>query len=321
MGRIDSRWLSLVRFANRKTKNARALRQLGVRAYSSALRANVFLSPPRVLLIGPAKSGTHLLSDCLSLMPRMMFSGRHFALTEYVKHTDDPWETQPLHIKQQAELDEPRLKRFLKGCPQGMFVTAHSIFHPRLHDLATELDFKRIVLLRDPRDVVVSFALSPMKRESWHHHHKQFTEVLKTDDERIMAAIRGFDRNDSTDAPLASIGEVFRGYIGWLEDPSTLKVRFEDLVGPRGGGDSKKQLAEIERLGNFVNRPLQGDQARRIAQKMYGQGSLTYRKGQAGGWQGHFTEAHHRAFQEVAGDVLTRLGYQDSAAYVDHQAT
>jgi hypothetical protein len=238
----------------------------------------------------------------------MMFSGRHFALSEFLAHSKH----RNVHFdlsKPPPALDEPRLRRFLGGCPQGMFVTAHARFHPVLRDLIGELRFRQILVLRDPRDVVVS-GMFFQKREPWLLHHKYYTEALESDEERIMATIRGFGLDVATDHPRASIREIFEGYIPWLDDPSTLVVRFEDLVGPRGGGVSEKQLDEIKRIGDFVERPLSRERAQRIAQKMYSKGSLTYRKGIVGDWRNHFTEDHQRVFKEVAGDILIRLGYE-----------
>ena len=297
-------WLSLIRFANKRTKNLRALRRVGIRIYISIVRANIFLSPPRVILLSPPKTGTHLLSDCLALMPRMMFSGRRLALPEFYAGS-----AQPDPSKAPRTLDESRLRRFLRGCPQGMFVTAHARFHPTLRDLLGELRFKQILLLRDPRDVVVSNMFFT-KREPGVRHHEFYAEALRSDEERITATIRGFGQDALTDRPRASISEMFEGYTPWLDNSSTLVVRFEDLVGPRGGGIGERQLDEIRRIGDFVGRPLSGEQAQQIARKMYSKASLTYRKGIVGDWRNHFTEDHRRIFKQVAGDTLIRLGYE-----------
>jgi hypothetical protein len=305
---VGSLWLSLIRSTSKQTKNLRALRRVGIWFYSSIVRANIFLPPPRIILIGPPKTGTHLLSDCLSLMPRMMFSGRRLALPKFYAHRK-PHNLQFDLSKAPLALDKPGLRRFLGGCPQGMFVTAHARFHPVLQDLLRELRFRQILLLRDPRDVVVS-SMFFTKRGPGIQHHKYYAEALKSDQERIMATIRGFGRDVGTDRPRASIGERFEEYTPWLDDPSTLVVRFEDLVGPRGGGDSERQLDEIKRIGDFVERPLSHGEAQQIAQKMYSKGSLTYRKGIVGDWRNYFTEDHRRVFKEVAGDVLIRLGYE-----------
>jgi hypothetical protein len=130
-----------------------------------------------------------------------------------------------------------------------------------------------------------------------------------------MATIKGFERDVTADGRLDSIGQIFEGFMDWFDDPSTLVVRFENLIGARGGGDSEKQLAEIRRIGDFVGRPLNPDQTRQIAQNMYGKGSLTYRKGQAGNWRDYFTEAHRRAFNEVTGDILVKLGYESNTTW------
>jgi len=313
MKRAGFLWLPLIRFANKRTKNARALRRAGIRFYMTAVRMNVFLPPPRVILLSPPKSGTHLLSDCLALMPKMMFSGRRLALREYYApgkpnggRSDPP--------KATRALDENRIRRFLGGCPQGMFVTTHAPFHPTLRDLIGDLRFKQVLLLRDPRDVVVSNMFFTKHRPDV-QYHEYYVEVLKSDEERIMATIRGFGQHEGTDHPRESIREMFEGYTPWLDDPSTLVVRFEDLVGPRGGGVSAKQLEEIKRIADFVERPISNEHAKRLAHNMYSRTSLTYRKGIIGDWQNHFTEDHRRVFKRVAGDILITLGYEKSTEW------
>jgi sulfotransferase 6B1 len=63
-----------------------------------------------------------------------------------------------------------------------------------------------------------------------------------------------------------------------------------------------------------VERPLSREQASQIVRKMYGKGSLTFRKGQSGDWRNHFTDAHKRDFKETAaGELLIELGYEKDA--------
>jgi len=302
-------WLSMVRFANRRTRKNRALRRVGVKTYSSLARLNRFLPPPRVLLNGPPKSGTHLLSDCLALMPKMAFSGRHFALYDFFAEPDWLENGNGGSRKPHPKLEEARLRQFLERCPQGMFVTAHARFHPVLDSYVRDLGFMHVLLLRDPRDVVVSHVFY-VQREPLHHHHRHYTEALGSDEERIMATIRGFGPDAFGNTPLLSIRENFAGFLRWVQDDSTLVVRFEDLIGPRGGGEPWRQLASIKELGSFVGRPLTHAQAEGIAHAMYGKGSLTFRKGQTGDWRNHFTDDHRQAFKEVAGDLLVELGYE-----------
>jgi hypothetical protein len=304
--------LSLIRFANKKTRNSRSLRRIGILSYTSIMRANVFLPPPKVLLNGPGKSGTHLLSDCLSQMPKLMFSGMHFALSEFFY---GPVGLSDFRFRKPVSsplLDVGCLRKYLRRCPRGMFVTAHARFDPNFSDLVKELRFKHILLLRDPRDVAVSHAFY-MLRDALHQHHEYYTKTLKSDEERLMASICGFEQNAENYLP--PIGESFGAYLPWTNDPSTLLVRFEDLIGPQGGGDAEKQLEEIERIGSFVERSLSREKASQIARRMYGKGSLTFRKGRAGDWRDHFTEAHKRAFKDTAGELLIELGYEKDTGW------
>jgi hypothetical protein len=304
--------LSLIRFANKKTRNSRFVRRIGILGYSSIVRTNVFLPPPKVLLNGPGKSGTHLLSDCLSLMPKMMFSGRHFALSEFFYGPVGPADFRFRKPVSSPPLDVGWLRKYLRRCPQGMFATTHARFHPDFSELVKELRFKHILLLRDPRDVAVSHAFY-MLRDTLHQHHEYYTKTLKSDEERLMASICGFEENAENYLP--PIGESFGAYLPWTNDPSTLVVRFEDLIGPQGGGDAEKQLEEIERIGRFVERSLSREKASQIARRMYGKGSLTFRKGQAGDWRDHFAEAHKRAFKATAGELLIELGYEKDTGW------
>lgn len=302
----SSRWLELVRLANKKTRNSRLLRRAGILGYTTAVRANVFLPPPRVLLNGPGKSGTHLLSDCLSLMPRMMFSGRHFALPDFFSDAS-AYAAGPSGVW--PSLQTARLEKLLRRCPRGMFVTAHARFHPEFSEMVDGLGFKHVLLLRDPRDIAVSHSFY-MLQDTLHQHHDHYARTLRSDEERLMASIRGFQKSEVA-GPLPPIGGSFGAYLPWLDEPSTLVVRFEDMIGSHGGGGEERQLEEIERIAGFVERPLSREQSSEIARKMYGKGSLTFRKGRAGDWRNHFTEAHKRAFKETAGDLLVKLGYEE----------
>ena len=308
MSTANAAWLSIIRAANRKSKNSYFLRRVGIYSYIWLVQMNRFLPPPRVFLNGPPKTGTHLLSDCLSLMPKMMFSGRHFALPDFFARSSQAGSPTSAP-SEYAALNSSRLRTFLAKCPQGMFVTAHARFHPDLQVLLRDLQLRHVLLIRDPRDVVVSHAFF-VKHMSLHPQHTYFMDVLTTDAERIMASIRGFGPAMADNDSFISIPDIFAKFSRWLDDPSVLIVRFEDLVGVQGGGESKTQLENITAIAHFIDRPLSQTQVKDIAQRMYGKGGLTFRKGQTGDWRNHFTAAHKQAFKEVAGDLLIRFGYE-----------
>ncbi len=302
-----SLWLDATRWSNRALANAVTVRSLGISLYRCIASLNRVLPPPRILLNGPSKSGTHLLSDCLALLPKTMFSGRHFALSEFAEVTGstDPGsgdQSPPCY----PSLDINRLHRFLRGCPQGMYVTTHARFHPDLAATLDELAFRQLLLLRDPRDIVVAFTRYVMSRPR-HQRHAHYTKAFSTEHERIMGTIKGVPEEPD---PLINIGDRMRAYLPWLDDPRTLACRYEDLIGPLGRGTRQKQLSTIQEIALFLHRPLSAARTELIADKMYSKNSLTYRKGAIGDWQQHFSQAHREAFKDSAQDVLIALGYE-----------
>lgn len=310
--------VTILRKANRGTRGLSLVRGLGIRVYREMARLNRFFPPPRVLINGPGKSGTHLLADCVGLFPRMMFSGRHFSLAEFIERqadTDHEFGRYP-----DPPLAMNRLRAFLAAAPQGSFVTAHARHHVDLEKLLRELSFVHMVLLRDPRDIVVSYVHFVM-RERTHHHHRYFTETLRNDSERLMAAITGFPRSNEAGPPLPSIGAQMAGHVRWIGRPGVEVYRFERLVGPRGGGNAEAQSEEIARIARQIQRPLGSAGLQRIAARMYSEQSFTFRRGMARDWERHFEPAHRAALREVAGDLLIELGYEKDHAWAEGQVT
>lgn len=310
MGTASTLWVDATRWGNRKLRDARWVRRAGIAAYRNVMSLNRVLPPPRMLLNGHSKSGTHLLSDCVALMPRTMFSGRHFTLSEFLS-SGPPWQD-AFSYGPPAPVDHAKLRRFLRACPPGMFATSHVRYRPDVEALLHELGFRHVLLVRDPRDVVVSHVKFVLRQRN-HFHHHYYANVLSNDQDRLMAAICGFTPDAGDGWPSPSIGESYDGYLAWRGRPTTLVTRFEDLVGSRGGGDPQRQFDEIRRIGSFLGRSLAPDTATHVADKMYSSKSFTYRRGGTGDWHSHFTAAHRAAFKAVAADLLIRLGYETDA--------
>ena len=101
-------------------------------------------------------------------------------------------------------------------------------------------------------------------------------------------------------------------YMGWLNHEGTLTVRFEDLVGPKGGGSEDSQLATLARIASHVDREVDTRRLRDIAECVWSPRSGTFRQGQIGQWRDHFSEEQKKLFKEVAGEQLIALGYETS---------
>jgi hypothetical protein len=96
----------------------------------------------------------------------------------------------------------------------------------------------------------------------------------------------------------------------WLDREDVCVVRFEALVGPRGGGTKEEQISELGRMAAFLRPDLDRDGLAEAADGLFDPSSPTFRSGQAGDWRQHFLPEDVEAFKDVAGDLLIRLGYE-----------
>jgi hypothetical protein len=270
-----------------------------VPAYRAVARANVFLPGPRVFANSFPKGGTHLLSALLGELPRMMFSGVHRAAGDF---------TAGAPRADAANMDWDALRRTLRGVRNGQFMTAHFPYVEGLERELDDLGYRSLLILRDPRDVVVSAQHYVAKMES-HDLHRRFTEQFRTADERIRATIEGFPA-DELGRGQDSIGERLGRYLPWLSMPEVLVVRFEDLIGQAGGGSRRRQDELVEAIARHVGRPLSPERVRAVAGRVWSDKSSTFRQGRAGGWRDELTPDHIALFKAVAGDQLVALGYE-----------
>jgi hypothetical protein len=176
---------------------------------------------------------------------------------------------------------------------------------PGVQATLDRLGFVHLLMIRDPRDVVVSRAFYRASNErldsqSW------FSGL--DEHERMMIAITGAEAPDGT-SPLPSIAQRLERYRPWLDDPSVCVVRFEDLVGPRGGGSEQAQHDTIRRVLTLCRRDSSDTTVRRLADRTFGAHSATFRRGMIGDWTNHLTAEHLAALDRVAPGAVAAFGY------------
>ena len=261
-----------------------------VPAYRALARGNVFYPPPRVFANSFPKAGTHLLASLLGRLPRMMASGLHRDRAD-IEH--EGW---------------ARLASDLRTVRNGQYATGHFPYDSRLVTMLSELEFASLVCLRDPRDIAVS-AIGYVMTMPDHDLHRRFTEGYGTFDDRLLATIVGFDE-DELGRGQEDIGTRIGRYLAWAEEPAVLVIRFEDLVGPSGGGSTRAQRDVVARVADHVSRPLRGSELDRVCAQVWSRTSSTFAAGRTGGWRERFTAEHIAAFKRVSGQQLIDLGYE-----------
>lgn len=239
---------------------------------------------PAIVCISLPKAGTHLLERALCL---------HGQLYRKLIRT----------INDRNLGRSGGLAKLLDELGAGEVLITHLSHQPERVAELCKRAVTGIFMIRDPRDIAVS-QVSFIAGRPGHPHHKAL--VKKPDfADRLRLVITG-----DAASGLPSIGARLESFAGWLED-ATVVVRFEDLVGPGGGGGIDDQVTTISRLYHLVGLPTIESEVRAIACKVFSDASPTFRRGAIGGWRDRFSPEMSELFQTVAGDQLTRYGYAD----------
>ncbi|HVX00962.1 MAG TPA: sulfotransferase domain-containing protein [Candidatus Babeliaceae bacterium] len=191
----------------------------------------------------------------------------------------------------------------LDPLPQASYYSAHQ---PYSYDLEQQLranNFRGILIIRDPRDQIISFIFFIYKYPNlWPDltilPFDQLFEYLVTDGSiATKSAIKGLDA-------------YYRTFLLWKKVPDLFYVtRFEDLVGTQGGGSLKRQRQEIATIAQHLQVPKTPEETLYIGQAIFGR-TWTFREGQIGSWKKYFTQYHKDIFKEHAGKLLIDMGYE-----------
>lgn len=266
---------------------------MGIRTYLRKTRIPVNIEELKAALYGPKvlsvsfpKAGTHLLSQFLSLLPLI------------VPH----WNT---HISSRIPQELSKISSIRKG----QFIKAHLYWDPAIIDVIKRNNIISLFMIRDLRDIAVSSAHALAYMQTKHRMHHYF-KSLESNSERLMAFITGINGKLLPDGIRSkSIGEHAMGFAPWLDESVSFTVRFEDLIGERGGGSKSKQVETIRAIARHLGIDLGDSQIIRIADKVFFERSRTFHKGKIGDWKNHFTKEHKRAFKDIAGEALIKFGY------------
>ena len=172
--------------------------------------------------------------------------------------------------------------------------------------LLTQPEQATIFIYRDPRDMLISHVFYATELYEDHGMNRYYVQ-LDSMDARLNAAIKGV--SDPAHF-LSSVRERYDSYLGWLDQPSVLSLRFEDLILERDIALARL-LGYLEVRGFDLTIPR--DQAIELLKAgIAPEKSGTFRKGQPGNWREHFTSGNIKRFKDVAGDLLIRMGYEDN---------
>lgn len=269
--------------------------------YREKLLALLSQRPNKTLVLCNSyhKSGTHLLYQILYAAP-----GLH--------KWDDIVAVQAL-CGLMNSVNHIRWK--LGSASNASIIRSHLMYCDEVLSILSEFDVRLLFIYRDLRDVALSHARWVTQEERIFLHDVYVQK--ETFDEQLMSSIMGVPLGTpfASNASHPDIGTDFSRWQGWVTNSQTLAVKFEDLVGERGGGDEAKRLHLVEHIMDHLEISISTSEikSRFASQVMNPEESHTFQKGgkgTIGGWQKFFKESHKQAFKRVAGDILIDLGYE-----------
>ncbi len=239
---------------------------------------------PKILCISIPKSGTHLLERALCLHPRL-----YRKLLPTVNDSNiHKWDN---------------FTALLDTLHPGQVIVAHSRFTPERLQAIKARNIQCLFLIRDPRDIVVSQTFYIL-RNCKHPHYQAFLPQTNFKD-RVKIAIAGHPPSG-----LTSIGQGLALYAGWLDSGYPV-VRFEELIGPQGGGDQTKQLSALRAIYNSII-DIDDDWILSLSKQLFSSASPTFRKGAIGQWKQYFDVEMKNLFKKDAGKGLIQYGYEEN---------
>ena len=211
-------------------------------------------------------------------------------------------------------LDEAQRSRayqdlgFDRPFPSGRIVSPLYVPYAGFTKLATPGPWRAFFVMRDPRDVVVSWYFSSLSSHP-------------TNSSRGLAGTRAILSDLDEEAALIECVRMLSRYglfdalASWTEadDANVMVVRYEDLIGAQRDEAWKQlldhcdvPLPDIDRDMLLARYSFEALSGRRPGQEDTGS---KLRKGVAGDWRNHFTPLVQEVFDDATTDLIRRLGY------------
>lgn len=247
-----------------------------------------------IILTSIPKCGSNLAQKCISLLLNQKRTLRYNP-RDFVSLHENPntgkWVTGK---------DISYIQNKIKDISNNSFASGHITYSLELDLLATKNKYKIIFIYRDPRAQIASLA------RWWMPVNNIDNDLSKT----ILSLIKDKQLYEFKWSGIQGVNELYKAYLPWIDSPNTLSIRFEELVGKKGGGSSKVQYATVRKIAEFIGLKIDETGIKNICFKLFG-GTRTFDKGQIDGWKECFNEEHKQAFKKYAGNLLIELGYEN----------
>lgn len=185
------------------------------------------------------------------------------------------------------------------------FLVTHAPYSKQMEELLKERNAITFFLIRDPRDWIVSVIKHPpisgVDIFGGPIGDRHFLSL--NNDQKIRYILEG--------TPVYySILETYHRFLGWKNSPVCCALRFEALLGPRGGSYSvSEQIAELRKIADALYIDVDDDILLEAFDESFGVGKV-FSKAKTGSWKEYFNAENKELFKQRLGTLLIELGYE-----------
>ena len=253
------------------------------------------------VVMTPPHSGSHLLVPLIEEMTGREGIWPYQYFVPYEPCDEETFEKLARHLKYLAYLWNKKpvsLKRFRRALNwieiEGQFMFLHTPYTPSMEAFLRKRGVKVFALKRDPRDMCLSAVYHCQKFGAGLIENIDFLHL--TFDQQVELMIVGTDWCNS-------MGHIYRAFRGWEDSSICCTLDFASLLGPWGGGATKKeQLRELRKLAQALEVEFSDKELIEIFQRVYGTG-YTFDNVKVGMWKEHFNEKHLELYnQQISGE-------------------
>lgn len=283
----------------------------------------------RLLINSMPKSGTHLLTQVADLLGYQDF-GRHDAPWPRIKdrlgmgmpvvlahlRVKRNWqrrlygltgsgaqqETIPIDVTLPVQVPVSLAAQWLHAIPTGYYLSGHVPWSETTAHLVRAAGLKNLIIVRDPRDVLVSFL----------HFVTRPQHVLSRDflslppEQRLVLAVEG-GPGPRSGVPIQGLRQGFESILAWRSAPDVLLLRFEALIGERGAGSRAAQRAAVRDVCQFLALPADDNLIDHVCQNAFDTQAATFRRGKIGSWEDELSPSQIAWCTERFAPILDQL--------------
>lgn len=201
----------------------------------------------------------------------------------------------------ETQFGKRALEEKMASLRTGEVLHRHFYYTEHLSSVLSQSNIKTIFVYRDPRDCLLSAVNYVFDQHKPEHIYKRLQSLTR--EQAALSMLKG-------DSRLIPFAEWFDGYYSWLDAPNVIALRFEDIIGAKGGGSDVAQKIAFSKLVNELGILVPPELFERALSCAFNASAGTFRKGQIGSWVHESTWGIRRTFHASCKSLPAKWGYR-----------